>query len=259
MREGAMNMRKRGVQLAAMAALGLLWVTAGVGESNKLKGVEVIGAGDAARLVLDVTGSVTHRAFTLGNPDRLVVDLVGVVTAVKNPVATPETGPVARVRVSQFQGGPNPVVRVVADLRSKLPYEVTSQDEDLIVVLGDAPAGDVSASTSAKKTTAGTPSGASVEDFAAFTAVAQDAAATPAPVQAETAPVVSTLQDGSSPAPAAPVTSLGAGAANAPVVGTVPPDAVATPVIEASAALPGTVGQALATPVAEETYGHVGP
>src|SRR5262245_58608543 len=141
--KGAMSMLKRGVQLAAMAGLGLLWVTAGEGQNPKLKSVEVVGAGDAARIILDVDGSVTHRSFTLSNPDRVVVDLVGLMNGVRGAVSTPESGPIARVRVSQFQGAPNPVVRVVADLRNKLPYEIEMQDEDVVLVLGDAPTGAV--------------------------------------------------------------------------------------------------------------------
>src|SRR5262249_54256006 len=76
------------------------------------------------------------KSFALKNPDRLVVDLVGVTNAVKNGSQSFETGPVSRVRVSQFKREPEPVVRVVADLRAKVPFKVESQDEDVVVVVG---------------------------------------------------------------------------------------------------------------------------
>jgi hypothetical protein len=230
-----MSMLKRGVQLAAIAGLGLLWVTAGEGENLKLKSVEVVGVGDAARVVLDVDGAVKHRSFTLPNPDRVVVDLVGVVNAVRGPVATPESGPVSRVRVSQFQGAPNPVVRVVADLRTKMPFEVELQDEDVVVVVGDAGSGSV-VTPSAQASTGSDP----LSDWAAFTPVSP-VPASPGATAPQTTP--------ETPSSVTPPASGPTVEPAAPVVGQIPPGAVVVPVVEATSPLTQAPAPAPAAPV----------
>ena len=131
-----MNLRVHGVQAAVLIGLGLLWATTTAGSGPKLKGVEVLEGAVGVRIVLDVESAVKHRTFALPNPDRIVVDLTGAVNAVAVSNRNFETGPVSRLRVSQFRSNPSPVVRVVADLRTKLPYTVESQDEDLVLVVG---------------------------------------------------------------------------------------------------------------------------
>src|SRR5512143_3950994 len=126
-----MSMRKRGVQVAAVVGLGLLWAAVGQGDNFKLKGVEVVGSADHARVVLDVDGAVTHRTFTLKNPDRVVIDLLGAVNTGKSPVPVGPLCPIERVRVSQFKSAPEPIVRIVADLRRETRFDIESQDEDL--------------------------------------------------------------------------------------------------------------------------------
>ncbi len=135
-----MKVRNYVVQVAAVTGLGLLWAAVGQGEGLRLKNVEVLNVGDGARMVLDVDGVVTPKSFTLKNPDRIVVDLVGAANGVKQGVQTFESGPVSRVRVSQFKSAPQAVTRVVADLRTKVPFQVETQDEDVVVVVGTVPA-----------------------------------------------------------------------------------------------------------------------
>jgi type IV pilus assembly protein PilQ len=134
-----MSMRAHGLLGAAILGVGLLGAAVGSGPS--LENVEVLGAGAGARIVLDVDGAVTHKSFRLSQPDRLVVDLVGATNGVRAATRSFETGPVARVRVSQFKGAPDPVTRVVADLREVVEYRVETQDEDLVLVVGKAAVG----------------------------------------------------------------------------------------------------------------------
>jgi len=135
--------RKHVLQVAAVAGLGLLWAAAGQGQGLKLKGVEVLSVGDGARVVLDVDGAVTPKSFRLSNPERIVIDLAGAANGVKVGTQTFASGPVSRVRVSQFKSDPQPVTRVVADLRSRVAYQVETQDEDVVVVVGEAAAAPV--------------------------------------------------------------------------------------------------------------------
>ncbi len=147
-----MNLRVHGVQAAVLIGLGLLWATTTAGSGPKLKSVEVLESDGGVRVVLDVESVVKHRSFALPNPDRIVVDLTGAVNAVAVSNRVFETGPVSRLRVSQFRSDPNPVVRVVADLRRKLPYTVESQDEDVVLVVG-VPGADASAAVTSPAVT----------------------------------------------------------------------------------------------------------
>jgi hypothetical protein len=202
-----MKLRVLGVQAAALVGLGLLWATATSGSSPKLKGVEVLHATDGVRVVLDVESQVTHRSFVLPNPDRIVVDLTGAVNAVAVSNREFDNGPVSRLRVSQFKSTPNPVVRVVADLRTKLPHTVETQDEDVVLVVGAAEVAavtPVAAATAAEAATAtnasdavgapstDVPAGLETPTYIPFgspnvpaTAVAPDAQTSAVPVQVE--------------------------------------------------------------------------
>ena len=211
-------MRKRGVQVAAVVGLGLLWVAAGEGDNLKLKNVEVVGSAEHARVVLDVDGAVTHRTFTLKNPDRVVVDLVGAVNTVQSPVPVGPLCPIERLRVSQFKSAPEPVVRIVADLRQAVRFSVEAQDEDLVLVVGE---GAVPAPSAAAVSDAVVEPVATSED-AAPTADFVMAPVTPEPSQ-PVEPVVAT------PATDATAETSSETVAVSAVVGPATPEPVAAP------------------------------
>jgi hypothetical protein len=92
---------------------------------------------------------VTPKSFALSNPARVVVDLAGATHNVRETSRTYDAGPVTRVRVSQFRSAPDPVVRVVADLRTAMPFQVETQDEDVVLVVGDSRIGASQATAAA--------------------------------------------------------------------------------------------------------------
>ena len=75
---------------------------------------------------------VRYRHFTLNSPDRVVVDLWPVAFGEGTQKVTGEWGPVRKVRYSQYRLSP-PTARVVADLESPVPYEV-SHEGNLILL-----------------------------------------------------------------------------------------------------------------------------
>src|SRR5262245_27321583 len=136
-----MKVRNLSRHIAAVAGVGLLWAAVGQGQGVRLSAVEVVEGDNGARLVLDVDGAVTPKSFSLSNPARVVVDLAGATHVVRETSRSYSEGPVTRVRVSQFRSAPDPVVRVVADLRTAMPFQVETQDEDLVLVVGDSRVG----------------------------------------------------------------------------------------------------------------------
>jgi type IV pilus assembly protein PilQ len=267
-----MSVRKHVKQVAALAGLGVLWAVAGQGDNLKLKNVEVVGTGDGARVVLDVDGGVTHRAFTLSNPDRIVVDLVGAVNAVKGPAQSFESGPVSRLRVSQFQSNPSPVTRVVADLRSKTGYQVEEQDEDVVLVVGSGVEVG-STQTAAPVVDAGAPA---ASDPAAFTSVATESTSpfttpaeeTQAAAAAAAAPVADATPSVADVAASAGVTQSSVtetvtGQATTPATETAPvvaeqAPAVGAPVTAETAPTVAAVAAPVVQSVADEMHAVVG-
>ncbi|MEE4273476.1 MAG: type IV pilus secretin PilQ [Thermoanaerobaculales bacterium] len=80
------------------------------------------GSGDGAVIELKGDGALTGTAFTLPDPDRLVVDLQGVIKRFDRSVYNVDAGPIRRVRVAQNRTEPEPVTRVVVDLDGEIDY-----------------------------------------------------------------------------------------------------------------------------------------
>ena len=96
---------------------------------------------DASRTVqLRTDGRVTYRAFELKNPDRLVVDMEGVKTRVPPAQRSLQPGSefLEKVRVGQFATAPQPIARVVFDMKSSRPYEIRPTPAGLTVDFGEA-------------------------------------------------------------------------------------------------------------------------
>ena len=108
------------VALLATAAPGALAGTAA--RDGEVRGVSVQPAAGKVEVVIDLQGAVTVQDFTLTNPARLVIDLVG--ARLSGPVALYDgrnRGGVRNVRYAQYKPD---VVRVVIDLDALKDYEV---------------------------------------------------------------------------------------------------------------------------------------
>jgi len=109
-----------------------------VEDASLVSGVVVEGSGGGASAAIVGDGAFQHSAFVLKNPDRLVVDLLGVVNRVPEKTFVVSADPLQRVRVAQFRTQPQKVVRVVFDLTRPVPHEVLADADGLRVFLGDA-------------------------------------------------------------------------------------------------------------------------
>jgi type IV pilus assembly protein PilQ len=100
--------------------------------AKRLVGVTVSEDGT---VVLKTDGEVKPNHFALTNPERMVVDLPGIVKG-KVPDQTPGSGEVERVRVSAFKASPL-VTRVVVDLKSSSGgWTVSASGDTILVRLG---------------------------------------------------------------------------------------------------------------------------
>ncbi len=105
----------------------------------EVTGVDVQEAGPGGLVVTVVADGLigTYESFTLPDPPRLIVDIPNATHAIPQPIsARPPL--VTAIRSSQYRERPLKIVRVVMDLRSMLPYQVVTADNQLRVQLGTA-------------------------------------------------------------------------------------------------------------------------
>jgi type IV pilus assembly protein PilQ len=103
------------------------------------------GSADRPVITLAMDGPGGYEVFNLEDPDRLVLDLHGVVSQLERHSFTIGTAGVVRARAGQYTVEPNPVSRVVFDLEHPVSYEVVDSGDGLISVVFGAPAVEHSA------------------------------------------------------------------------------------------------------------------
>ncbi len=102
--------------------------------ASTLRDVEVFG-NDTILVAGD--GEFTYSTFRLENPERFVVDLVGVVNSAEMTSLPIDSDRVLRVRVGQFKSVPQPVTRVVVDLTRPLRPVIEPTINGLRIKLGE--------------------------------------------------------------------------------------------------------------------------
>jgi type IV pilus assembly protein PilQ len=114
--------------------------------ATRLESIEVLpGPGAAVRIGGD--GEFPYQTFALSDPARFVIDLSGVVNRSTRSTVNVDRGPVQRVRVAQFKQQPQPVARVVFDLRRGAVPHIERTGQGLVVTF--PPASDIAAAGSA--------------------------------------------------------------------------------------------------------------
>jgi hypothetical protein len=100
--------------------------TVDIGSDNGETTVHIVGDGE-----------FYYSTLTLGAPDRFVVDLIGVVNMAPNTNIAVEGALVERVRVAQYKPYPEPVSRVVVDLRNPSATRIEATDDGLVLAFGE--------------------------------------------------------------------------------------------------------------------------
>jgi len=108
------------------------------GAATNLLEVIAIASGDGAVIELRGDGVLSGTTFTLPNPDRLVIDLPGVIKRFNRSIYPVGSGPVRQVRVAQNRTVPEPVTRIVVDLEGEARH-VFSETADGAVLRVSAP------------------------------------------------------------------------------------------------------------------------
>ena len=107
----------------SILALPLLALSAGAVE-NEISGVNVVPLDGKIRIEISKAGNVTFDAFTMSEPDRLVINCVGAKYNVPWQVKDVGSPIASKVRTGQFQLDPLLISRVVLDLSTAVDYRM---------------------------------------------------------------------------------------------------------------------------------------
>ncbi len=112
------------------------WTLPSVSAAAPVTGVSLVPGIDGADLLIAVEGAAKVSDFTLSNPNRIIVDIIGARLAVK-PRSYDRTsrGVITDVRVAQFN---TDTVRVVLQLSSKQGYVVRHENGEIRVTVRGA-------------------------------------------------------------------------------------------------------------------------
>lgn len=111
--------------------------TSDVAGHASLLGVKCRSASDGVVIDLQGDRALQGRAFTLPAPDRLVIDLDGVINRVEQYAFAIDAYRINRVRVAQFSSLPDPVTRLVVDLEGTVDYHLASNSNGAQLVIGE--------------------------------------------------------------------------------------------------------------------------
>jgi type IV pilus assembly protein PilQ len=101
--------------------------------ATRLDGIEVLSSGTGAVVKIAGDGEFPYQTFALSDPARFVIDLSGVQNRSSRSTVAVDRGVVQRVRVAQFKPMPQPVARVVFDLRRGTVPHIERTAQSLVV------------------------------------------------------------------------------------------------------------------------------
>ncbi len=134
-REVAVDALPAGIEVRLLAAEG-----SGARRPSFIDLDDVLAVADetGVSVLLAASGPLAAKVFTLPDPDRVVVDLPGVVNRVSRRMHPVDASGIRRVRVSQNQVEPDAVVRIVVDLERPLPFTFESTARGGVLRVGSA-------------------------------------------------------------------------------------------------------------------------
>jgi hypothetical protein len=87
------------------------------------------------QIIVKTNAQSQYSDFTLRNPSRIVLDVIGARNAFGYKTLNINSSTVSRVRVGQPSTG---VVRIVLDSNKNIPYKIIRDGVNLIITTGDA-------------------------------------------------------------------------------------------------------------------------
>ncbi|MBU8922575.1 MAG: type IV pilus secretin PilQ [Bacteroidales bacterium] len=134
-------LRFRRTAVVVLAGLLLPCLSLSAGDWDKeINGLKIAHADGRTRLEISKVGDIEFKAFTMSEPDRLVVDCVGAMYDIARIDGNSESDVISRVRTSQYQIEPVLISRIVIDLKKKTDYRMFSEGDLHVIEIMDADA-----------------------------------------------------------------------------------------------------------------------
>ncbi|MBD3179776.1 MAG: AMIN domain-containing protein, partial [Candidatus Latescibacteria bacterium] len=125
-----------GISLVLIASFiipgGLLFASAPGAEINGLNMEQIQ---NELKIEISKTGNVQFEIFSMKNPARLVVDCKGATYDLPRTIFQAQSPLAYRIRTSQFSTQPEPVCRLVIDLKKDVSHRQFDKDGKHVVVL----------------------------------------------------------------------------------------------------------------------------
>jgi type IV pilus assembly protein PilQ len=122
--------------LAVLPAVTVDRTSPPMAQAASLLSVVPTRSSDGVVVELRADGALSAQAFLIENPDRLVVDLNGVINRVRQHVFAVNSYDVRQVRVAQFRSAPVPITRVVVDLDGPASFDVSETSTGAVITVG---------------------------------------------------------------------------------------------------------------------------
>ncbi len=102
-------------------------------DPGRLLQAAITHGGATSEIRLRIAGDYETSTMRLTQPERFVIDLANVINHSPRSQVAAGDGPVERLRIAQFQTEPNPIARIVFDLRRQATPAITRTDEGLTI------------------------------------------------------------------------------------------------------------------------------
>jgi len=114
-------LKTKGMLVYLLVALLAMPVVVSAAVSAKHHTLRVDQFSDSLKVMMELTGEAKYKYFSLAKPDRLVVDLLGVINTGKSPNLNYEGSPIKGIRLGIRKGND---LRMVFDLRESVDSDV---------------------------------------------------------------------------------------------------------------------------------------
>lgn len=105
-----------------------------VSTAAELVACEVLQSDDSVRIEITAEGEWSHRSFRVDDPERFVLDLIGVDAGDISPRIAAGDRFVSAVRTAQYKSAPDAVTRIVLDLVDGARVSVERSDNGLALI-----------------------------------------------------------------------------------------------------------------------------
>jgi type II secretory pathway component GspD/PulD (secretin) len=112
-------------------------------DTSEITGIKVVNTEGNLRIEINKVGDVKFDAFTMGDPDRLIVDCVGAKYNIPWDNKMVDSPLIHRIRTSQLQVDPMMISRIVLDLKQDVIYKTWNENDVQVVEVLAKNAGNV--------------------------------------------------------------------------------------------------------------------